>query len=304
MDVGSLAARIEVHPIQTLTLTDTQFLRADASAGGEAVVAGALHLAQGKGRMPVVMLVHGSGGLNAGLDAWIRLFNAKGISAFALDGFSGRGLYSVNADQTRLGRLNMILDAYRALDILGRHPQVDSRRIVLMGFSRGGQAALYAAMRRFHASWNASGLPFAGYIAFYPDCSTRYLGDTGLAGPVRIHHGEADDYDPLAPAAAYAMRLREAGCDVRLTTYAGAHHAFDVPLLGTVPRLLREAVTVRHCDLRENGDGVLVNMRTGYPFSYQDADVERGAHVAHDPQATLEAQSAVLRELEAWFSSR
>jgi len=304
MEVDALAARIEVHPIQSLTLSDTQFLQADVAAAREVTVAGVLHLAQGSGRMPAVMLIHGSGGMNAGLDAWIRLFNSNGISSLALDGFSGRGLCCVNTDQTQLGRLNMILDAYRALEVLGRHPQIDSGRIVLMGFSRGGQTALYAAMQRFHAAWNASGLRFAGYIPFYPDCATRYRDETVLAGPVRIHHGTADDYDPVDLCAAYVGRLREAGCDVRLTTYDGAHHAFDVPLLGTVPRLLRDAVTVRHCDIRENASGVLFNMHTGRPFSYQDAEVERGPHVAFDPRATHEAQAAVLQELDAWFGRR
>jgi hypothetical protein len=37
-------------------------------------------------------------------------------------------LTSVNTDQALLGRLNFILDAYRALDILSTHPRVDPSR--------------------------------------------------------------------------------------------------------------------------------------------------------------------------------
>jgi hypothetical protein len=69
-----------------------------------------------------------------------------GISTFVIDGFSGRGLTAVGPNQALLGRLNFILDIYRALDILAKHPRVDPERIALMGFSRGGQAALYASL--------------------------------------------------------------------------------------------------------------------------------------------------------------
>jgi dienelactone hydrolase len=75
----------------------------------------------------------------------------------------------------------LIIDIYRALDILARHPRVDPDRIVLMGFSRGGQAALYAGLDRFNKLWNKSGVQFAGYIPFHPDCSTRYATDTEVA---------------------------------------------------------------------------------------------------------------------------
>ena len=94
--------------------------------------------------------MHGSGGVSPTMEAWTRQLNSMGISTFVIDGFSGRGLTSVNQDQAKLGRLNFILDIYGALEILAKHPRVDPERIVLMGFSRGGQAALYASVKRFN----------------------------------------------------------------------------------------------------------------------------------------------------------
>src|SRR5207245_8332578 len=79
--------------------------------------------------------------------------NELGISTFALDSFTGRGLTEVNSNQALLGRLNFIVDLYRALEVLASHPRVDPRRIVLMGFSRGGQATLYASLKRFNRLW-------------------------------------------------------------------------------------------------------------------------------------------------------
>src|SRR5580692_162490 len=184
-----IAARTELHDIQTLTLSDQHFLKGEAD-GKPTTLTGALRIAQGSGRLPVAVLMHGSGGMGPNIEMWSKEFNAMGVSAFAIDGFTGRGLTAVSTDQALLGRLNFILDIYRALDILAQHPRVDPDRIVLMGFSRGGQATLYASLERFHKLWNKSGLQFAGYVPFYPDCSTTYNNDTEIvARPIRIFHG-------------------------------------------------------------------------------------------------------------------
>jgi dipeptidyl aminopeptidase/acylaminoacyl peptidase len=132
-----IAARTDILTIQTLTLSDKQFLIGDAN-GKPTIISGQLRIAQGSGKLPVVVLMHGSGGMGANIEMWAREFNAMGVSSFALDGFSGRGLVEVSTDQTKLGRLNFILDIYRGLDVLAKHPRVDPQRIVLMGFSRGG----------------------------------------------------------------------------------------------------------------------------------------------------------------------
>ena len=137
-----IAARTEIYAIPSLTISDQQFLTGDAN-GKQVTVAGEFRIAQGGGKLPVVVLMHGSSGVGAGMDPWVRHLNAMGISTFVIDGFSGRGLTAVGPNQGLLGRLNFIVDIYRSLEILGKHPRVDPDRIVLMGFSRGGQATLY-----------------------------------------------------------------------------------------------------------------------------------------------------------------
>ena len=73
-----------------------------------------------------------------------------------------------------------IKSAHRVLEILAKHPRVDTSRIVLMGFSRGGQGTLFASLKRFHQMWNKSGIEFAAYVPFYPDCMTTYIQDTDI----------------------------------------------------------------------------------------------------------------------------
>jgi len=288
-----MAVRTELHLVDTLTLSDTQFLRGDAN-GKATTTSGQLRLATSSGRLPLVVLQHGSAGMTPNVEMWARELNKIGVSTFALDGFTGRGLTEVNTNHALLGRLNFILDIYRALDVLAKHPSVDPTRIALMGFSRGGQATLYASLNRFHRLWNRSGVEFAAYVPFYPDCMTKFQSDTDVVGrPVRIFGGTRDDYNPIAACKAYVERLRAAGADVQLTEYPNASHAFDNPL-GAQPAAMQPGFqSVRNCKIQEVADGLLINTDTKQPFAYTDACVVHGVHIGHDPVATREAKQAV-----------
>jgi len=297
---NDMAARTELHAINTMTLSDAQFLTGDAN-GKATVTTGQLRIAAGSGRLPVVVLQHGSGGMAANTDLWEREFNAMGISTFALDGFTGRGLMQVNTDQALLGRLNFILDIYRSLDVLAKHPRVDPQRIMLMGFSRGGQAALYASLKRFNGMWNRSGVDFAAYIPFYPDCATTYMSDTDVADrPIRIFGGMPDDYNPIGLCKAYVERLKAAGRDVQVTEYPNAPHAFDIPLLPPT-LVVTGGQTVRHCVIREEPAGLLIDASTKQPFTYKDPCVELNPHVGFDPAATDAAKISVKQFLRTAF---
>jgi dienelactone hydrolase len=295
-----IAARVELHAIPSLTLSDQQFLSGDAN-GKAVTVTGEFRIAQGAGKLPVVILIHGSGGMGPNVESWARDLNAMGISTFALDGFTGRGLTSVNMDQALLGRLAFTLDAYRVLDMLGKHPRVDPARIVLMGFSRGGQGALFASLKRFHQMWNKSGADFAAYIPFYPDCMTTYISDTEVDRPIRIFHGTPDDYNPVASCKRYVERLRAAGRDVQLTEYPNAQHGFDNPLGAPAPFTTKGAQTVRNCSIAEEPKGILINAVSKQPFTYRDPCVETDPHVNYDAEATRAAHIAVKNFLRTTF---
>jgi dienelactone hydrolase len=297
----AIAARVELHPVQTLTLTDQQFLTG-ANEGTATTIGGQLRIPPSSGRVPVVVLQHGSGGFGANVDMWTREFNERGIATFALDGFTGRGLTQVSSDQALLGRLNFVLDIYRALNVLAKHPRVDTARIALMGFSRGGQAALYASLKRFHQTWNKSGVEFAAYVPFYPDCMTTFISDAETAErPIRIFHGAADDFNPIAACKSYVERLRTAGRDVAITEYPNAAHSFDNPLGAQPAAIAPNSQTVRNCNIREERNGQLVNAKTGEAFTYKDSCVQRGPHLGHDPAATKAAKQAVTEFLQTVF---
>jgi dienelactone hydrolase len=293
-------ARIEAIPIQTLTLSDEQFLKGDAY-GRPTTVAGVLRVAQGAGRLPVVVLVPGSGGIGTSADVWDRQFEAMGISTFALDSFAGRGIVSTVVDQSQLGRLNMILDLYRSLAVLAAHPRVDPDRIAVMGFSRGAQATLYAALKRFHKMWNPGGVDPAAYIALYPPCITTYVGDADVSDhPIRMFHGVSDDYVEIGPCRSYFARLKASARDVEMTEFPDTWHAYDSPLLPSTPTIAQNAQTT-HCVLKEEPAGAILNVATQRPFTYADVCVGRNPHIAYSASSTRATEDAVKALLRTVF---
>ncbi len=296
--------RVELHAFPSLTVSDSQFLAGD-DKGKEVTLTGALSIAQGSGRLPVAVLMHGSGGIGGNIEYWKRQLNAIGVSTFVIDGLTGRGLTRVGDNQAALGRLSFILDSYRSLDILAKHPRVDPARIVMMGFSRGGQAALYSSVSRFQKLWNKSGAEFAAYVVFYPDCATTYRNDAEVAKrPIRIFHGTPDDYNPVASCKAFVERLKAQGADVQLTEYPNAPHGFDNPLGANPPIPARADQSVRECRIREDENAVLVNETTKARFSYSDECVRIGPTVGADPAATQAVTIAVVDFMKALVSPK
>ncbi|MGE7470542.1 dienelactone hydrolase family protein [Bosea sp. NPDC003192] len=296
--------RVELHAFQSLTISDSQFLAGD-DKGKDVTLTGALSIAQGSGRLPVAVLMHGSGGIGGNIEHWKRQLHAIGVSTFVIDGLTGRGLMRVGDNQAALGRLNFILDIYRSLDILAKHPRVDPSKIVMMGFSRGGQAALYSSVSRFQKLWNKSGADFAAYVVFYPDCATTYRDDANVAKrPIRIFHGTPDDYNPVSSCKAFVERLKAQGADVQLTEYPNAPHGFDNPLGANPPVAARTDQTVRECRIREDDSAVLINEATKTQFTYGDACVRTGPTVGADPEATQAVTTTVVDFVTSTIGSR
>lgn len=297
--------RIELHTFASMTLSDQQFLQ--GSKQGEPVtLAGELRFPRNKMKQyPAVLLIHGSGGISGYVDDWAKEFNAMGLAAFIVDSFTGRGLYKVNNDQSQLGRLAMIVDVYRALDVLAKHKKIDKERIALMGFSRGGQVTLYASLNRFQKMHGSgSGNTFSAYLAFYPACGTRYKDQENVVNkPIRIFHGSADNYNPVASCRRYAKSLKTNGKDIELYEYEGAHHVFDYKKL-IKPIVLKKAQTTRNCVLVETSGGKIDNALTGNRFTYADPCVEYGPTIAYHEEAYKKTRNTIRRFLDSHFQLR
>jgi len=295
-------ARMEVHPVLSMTVTGEQFLTGDLN-GKPVTLAGELRLPKsGSDKVPAIVLVHGSGGLSASPDLWARELNATGLAVFILDSFAGRGIVSTVSDQSQLHSLAMMVDAYRALALLAEHPRIDRDRIAVMGFSKGAVASVYSSNRRFRQLYGPQGVEFAAHIGLYTPCNVAYRDDEKTTGkPIRLFHGIADDYVSIGPCRDYAARLTQAGADVALAEYPDAYHAYDNPAYAT-PLRLPAAQTTRSCFLEEGDGGAIVNARTRKVYDLAtDPCVEKGPQIAYNAAAHQATVAAVKDFLKATF---
>jgi dienelactone hydrolase len=302
---ASAFTRLEVHPVETVTLKSVEIL-AGRMAGKPAVLAGELRLpkAAADAKFPAVIFVHGSSGAGVSTDRWARELTAIGIATFILDSFTGRGIVSTATDQSQLDSIAMMVDAYRALALLAKHPRIDPERIAVMGFSKGAVAAIYSSNERFRTLMAASGTEFAAHIGLYTPCNVAYRGDDQTTGkPIRFYHGIADNYVSIAPCRSYVERLKHAGADVALAEYADAGHGYDNPLFDP-PSSNPKGQTTRNCALSEGENGTILNAKTGQPFTLEDSCVELGPQVAYNAAAHAATVAAVKAFLAATFKLR
>ena len=294
--------RVEIQALHSRTLTNQQVMLGESD--GPAALLGVDLRLPGTGgmpsaateKLPAVILIHGSSGVGASVDRWAHELNSIGVAALIVDSFTGRGLVSVGDDQSQLEHLAMAYDAYRALELLAAHRRIDPSRIALMGFSKGAIGVLYAALERADKAY-AGAAHFAAFIPVYPSCQYRFIDDTRVvARPIRIFHGEADDYVPIAPCREYVARLAAAGKDAKLTGYPEAFHAFDAHYLPVTMRL-PNAQKIVDCRIEEKPAGTFINLDTGKPFTRADACTGRGATVGYNAKA----HAAAIADVKAFL---
>jgi dienelactone hydrolase len=231
-------------------------------------------------------------------DEWTRVLNGAGIATFGVDSFTGRGIVNLPADVAKVAPITRTVDAYRALEVLAKHPMIDPERIAVMGFSHGGPAALYSAVARFRRMHGPSNLQFAAHISVYGLCIVTYREDEDVTQPILLIHGAADDWVPIGPCREYAVRLTKAGKNARIIEYAGAHHVFDAPKFSQ-PLKFAGAVTPRKCRLVEGEGGSIINADSKRPFTPTDGCFEKGVTLAYQEAAAKKSHEDVKAFLKA-----
>ncbi len=194
-----------------------------------------LQLPQGlSGPRPAVIVLHGSAGVSARGAYYGDALNRAGIATLEIDQWGARAL-----DGGPQGRPKTVVetlpDVYGAIDLLAAMPQIDMRRIALLGSSWGGVVSLLTATRHHSSRFAKPRRPtIAAVAALYPVCwiyntVSGYSFGELLPIPIRIIVGEQDDYDDGAgPCRDLVASLApDERARTRAIAYPAAGHAFD-----------------------------------------------------------------------------
>ncbi len=200
------------------------------SACQPARVSATLHLpSDARPPFPCMVILSSSAGVQRHREHfYAQALNGAGTAALIVDSFTGRGVRRTVADQSLVSAAQMEGDAFAALALLRADRRIDPGRIGIMGVSKGGGAALAAAIAvRQH--WRG-GFPhlFDLHVAICPGATSQHRDPTTHQRPIYFMLAGRDDYTPAPLAIEYAERMRAVGNQwIRVKIYGGAHHGWE-----------------------------------------------------------------------------
>ncbi len=257
---------------------------------GSAVISGELVFPDRATPVPAVVLMHGCGGVSNTEMGWVPVLRRAGYATFLVDSFGGRGFREICTTPGALTVSARVRDAYAALAIVATHPRIDRARIALMGFSHGGGVTLMSATASARDRFvPAGGATFRAFLPFYPGCIVRFPELMQIAGPLRIHHGELEDWTPVAPCVRLVADQKARGQDAEITTYPGAHHSFDN--IGRALTRRPDVYSTAGCSFD------LPSITATIPESELARCRQKGATVGWNPDATEAARKHVVAQL-------
>ncbi|MDJ0740786.1 MAG: dienelactone hydrolase family protein [Gammaproteobacteria bacterium] len=259
-----------------------------------------LSLPDGEGPFPAVVLLHGSLGYSALQRRYADALNEHGYVVLAVDSFSARDVVDVVGRQQAVSIESMVADSYAALRLLRSHPQVAGNAIALLGWSKGGTAAIAAGRTAYRERLSSDGDRFSAIGAVYPWCGARERVMRRDDVPVLLVLAGADDWVSADACADLLAEMATLGLRARVAIYDDAEHGFDAPGIHRV--FLPRGRSWHRCHYAADAQGFTV-MATAErrPWSDIDAYLEdcttRGVHVATNAGDRAEARQRVLRFL-------
>jgi len=123
---------------------------------------------------------------------------------------------AIREDNTKFRqRIRAGLDALMAL------PQVDTDRLVVMGYCMGGSCSLEMAR---------DGAPLKGVVSFHGALETESPAEPGkVQAKVLVCHGADDPFVPVEHVNAFEEEMTRAGVDWQVISYGGTVHSFTNP---------------------------------------------------------------------------
>ena len=176
-------------------------------------------------KYPLIIGVAGSMGWRKHHLDYLKMYQEEGYATFQLNSFKSRGITSTVGSQDEVTIAAVILDAYKALEQLSKHPKINRDKVALTGWSLGGGVTLFAGWMPLKEAITDQ-VSFAAHLAFYPPCFINPENLSFTKAPIHILIGEADNWTPAKPCVNLVEKLSDK-TNINITTYPDAHHGFD-----------------------------------------------------------------------------
>jgi dienelactone hydrolase len=188
-----------------------------------------LTLPPGAGPFPVVILLHGCGGLGNGAEMqhWVERVTGWGYAALVMDSLTPRGVSTVcaPANQPLVTAQDRAGDVVSAALYLRGLPKIDGRRITVIGFSHGGGTVVQVTRKQIDHF--VPGLLRAA-VDYYGPC--RQPKQHGTV-PLLVLAGDDDNWGNPAKSCTALGTMVGPDQPFELHVYPGVVHAFDNPAL-------------------------------------------------------------------------
>jgi dienelactone hydrolase len=193
-----------------------------------------LYKPAGDGPFPVVIALHGCGGLGGHSEPiqpryrdWAEQLLKGGNAVLLPDSYGSREL----GPQCRVGERRVRARRERVVDIMASRqwlvaqPWVAHDRISLLGWANGASALLWAV--RPQLSSQGAEPDFRSAIAFYPDCRVSSGLGWSARVPTLLLIGAKDDISSPAACRQMVDGARGRSALTRIEVYPDAYHDFD-----------------------------------------------------------------------------
>jgi dienelactone hydrolase len=207
--------------------------RVDIPSGG-GVLHAQLYKPDGDGPFPVVIALHGCGGLAGHSEPvqpryrdWAEQLLKQGEAVLLPDSYASRevGPQCHNRERRILARRERVVDILAARQWLLQQPWAAHDRISLLGWANGASALLWAV--RPQLSSRNFEPDFRSAIAFYPDC--RISSGLGWSArvPTLVLIGAKDDVSSPPACRQMVEGAHGRSALARIVVYPSAYHDFD-----------------------------------------------------------------------------
>lgn len=194
------------------------------------------------GQKRVVLISHGSQGIDSRMYDYVDALQKEDFAAFVLDHWTPRGI-GVTHDDYRGAALrggnefNMSFDSLLAAEMLR---QRGFEKVGSIGESQGGAAAHFLQQKWVHAvvernvnrlyQRNFKVQPIDAVVGMYGYCGIRNAKRDGyVSTPLLFITGEKDDETPSRYCERYVQWMNERGGRASIIVLEGEGHSFDAP---------------------------------------------------------------------------